>query len=293
MKNKCVRRLKTRCVEEDIRGYEQHKRFLGIRERSISENSERIRKVLKLTDKHIYKWSNRDALYIYYRIYKIPVNASKNKLLRGIDGKEIVDIGEKYKLRTISDETAKKYIQSIKSFTNWLVQSNRINKNPFIGLIPKRTKVKKELKRHKYDQSQINKIFSDELFFNEDFFNSHKYWIPILAIELGMRQNEIAQLYKRDITLVDDIWCLSINDDSDDKSVKNEYSVRLIPLTKNIIRLGFISFISNKNDRLFTELNYGRAGYATSVTKWYSYKSNKWGFGKKTYVSFVQALLYR
>jgi len=55
----------------------------------------------------------------------------------------------------------------------------------------------------------------------------------------GMRMNEICQLYKEDIKKIDNIWCFDINRDRD-KSIKNDDSIRIIPIHQSVIDSGFI-----------------------------------------------------
>ncbi|MNL11593.1 site-specific tyrosine recombinase XerD [compost metagenome] len=60
--------------------------------------------------------------------------------------------------------------------------------------------------------------------------NSWERWgLSLLAIT-GARVGEIAYLTKKDIKQVDGLWCIDINEDGPDKSIKNKHSNRLVPL---------------------------------------------------------------
>jgi integrase len=55
-------------------------------------------------------------------------------------------------------------------------------------------------------------------------------WILRLLAYHGARANEIAQLRKEDVTTIDGVDVLMIHDASDGQSVKNDWSVRNVPL---------------------------------------------------------------
>lgn len=56
-----------------------------------------------------------------------------------------------------------------------------------------------------------------------------RWGLSLLAIT-GARVGEIAYLTKKDIKQVDGLWCIHINEDGPDKSIKNKHSDRTIPL---------------------------------------------------------------
>lgn len=97
--------------------------------------------------------------------------------------------------------------------------------------------------------------------------------MPVIALYTGARLNEICQLYKRDIIKKQNIWCFSFLDDSDDKSIKNEPSKRIIPIPNALVELKFLEFIKKipKGERLFSELRfYEQGGYGRDFSKWFS-----------------------
>ena len=91
--------------------------------------------------------------------------------------------------------------------------------------------------------------------------------------------NEIAQLYTKDIRLIDGVYCIDINKKSPDKRLKNKSSARVIPVHKELVSLGFISYVKRqeklKEVRLWTELSLGLEGYGTNFRKWYGVYNRK------------------
>ena len=108
-----------------------------------------------------------------------------------------------------------------------------------------------------------------------------RFWIPIIGLYHGLRQNEICSLYVRDVYQDSDgIYVIDINDDGVNKSVKNKSSIRVIPVHPFVLDvLQFRKYIEGRNgkaspdDLLFPNLTYTKAqGYAKNMSVWF----NKW-----------------
>lgn len=89
-------------------------------------------------------------------------------------------------------------------------------------------------------------------------YDAH-YWLPLIAVYHGLRQEEIAKLTARDIKKVFGIWCIDINEDNG--GVKTENSVRLVPIHNKLIDLGFLNyaevFRGKADDHLWPTLKRG------------------------------------
>ncbi|CAE6916169.1 DNA integration [Vibrio sp. B1ASS3] len=97
-----------------------------------------------------------------------------------------------------------------------------------------------------------------------------KYYLPRIAALTGCRLNEIAQLRVCDVQLGDEPT-LSINDDHDDKKLKNSSSKRVLPVTIPLLNLlSELTTDKGKNEHLFT-LSYSKQnGYAGKPSKYFS-----------------------
>ena len=88
----------------------------------------------------------------------------------------------------------------------------------------------------------------------------------------GARLNELCQLHVTDIRRLSNIWVISIRD-GDDRRVKNDTSIRDVPIHSKLIELGFLNFVSAQKKagevRLFSELRSHRDGYGGSASKWF------------------------
>lgn len=91
-------------------------------------------------------------------------------------------------------------------------------------------------------------------------FQPFHYWLPLLGLCTGARINELAQLHLDDVGQDGDVWYIDINRKTEDKSLKNEWSARKVPLHSRLIELGFVEWCAALREagykRLFPELSW-------------------------------------
>ncbi|WP_101959942.1 site-specific integrase [Vibrio harveyi] len=97
-----------------------------------------------------------------------------------------------------------------------------------------------------------------------------KYYLPRIAALTGCRLNEIAQLRVSDVQLGDEPT-LSINDDHDDKKLKNSSSKRVLPVTTPLLNLlSELTAGKGKNEHLFSLPYSEQNGYTGKPSKYFS-----------------------
>ncbi|HBC3989385.1 TPA: site-specific integrase [Vibrio parahaemolyticus] len=97
-----------------------------------------------------------------------------------------------------------------------------------------------------------------------------KYYLPRIAAITGCRLNEIAQLRVCDVQLGDEPT-LSINDDHDDKKLKNSSSKRVLPITIPLLNLlNELKAGKGQNEHLFNLPYSKQNGYAGKPSKYFS-----------------------
>jgi len=81
----------------------------------------------------------------------------------------------------------------------------------------------------------------------------HRYWAPLLALFSGCRRGEVCQLLTSDIVQREGVWCMSINEsldpeeeDTPDKTLKNEFSTRDVPIHPELHKLGFLTYVEGR-----------------------------------------------
>lgn len=122
-----------------------------------------------------------------------------------------------------------------------------ITRNPWQGLSidSKTTK-----KRRPWKPDELQRLFSLPLFTAYELPTLAKagkdaaYWVPLLGLFTGARIGELCQLQVEDIDTTAAL--LHIKDDADGQQLKTENAARTLPVHSELIRLGFLEFVSNR-----------------------------------------------
>jgi len=91
-----------------------------------------------------------------------------------------------------------------------------------------------------------------------------------------MREQEILQLYKEDIYDKDGIWVFDLNTSHEDKRLKTQQSKRLVPIHAELISLGLLDLLKQKqangaSPRFFEDARLASDGtYSSTFSKWFS-----------------------
>jgi len=129
-------------------------------------------------------------------------------------------------------------------------------------------------KRKDFNTDDLNALFSGPIYTKGDRpkagFGEAAYWLPLIALFMGARREEIGQLRVGDVKRVpyideddkrQEVWCIEITDTPDDDAlpnqVKNESSNRVVPLHPKLIELGFVDYVTklpNQVGRVFPDL---------------------------------------
>lgn len=115
----------------------------------------------------------------------------------------------------------------------------------------------------------------------DDPAEHHKFWLPHLGLFTGARVNELCQLHPEHDILQDresKIWYLRITGEGEEvegvrKSVKTAASERLVPLHSELVRLGFLDFVTrqvkSKQKLLFNPFRPSRGKASGEAEKWF------------------------
>lgn len=111
-----------------------------------------------------------------------------------------------------------------------------------------------------YSDDELAQIFNHENLLALE--QPADFWLPLLGLHTGARISELTQLLLTDIKMVDGIWAIDINEETQAKrtsvrstakvskpreelakSLKNSASVRKIPLHPTLIKIGFLDYV--------------------------------------------------
>ena len=221
-------------------------------------------------------------------LQRSPSNA--RKIYPSLNPVEMVEAAERDGARLLSTTTQNNYLQSLSSLFNFAIQElDYAGSNPFKGKgSAKKTKLNKRSQRLPFSQEQLITLFSSPLFKGCQTLaschkagrmiptRSHKYWMPLIGLYSGMREQEILQLYVEDVRQYDNTWVFDLNLNHPDKRLKTIQSKRLVPLHEDLIYLGFLSFLESRTKedakgRLFSDAPMAVDGtYSSTFSKWFS-----------------------
>lgn len=269
--------------EKFFKRFARMKRNLkGVSENRLVNNHMVIQLMFLLMGKeHIEEITSQDCRKLCQNIYR--VRRRWHERIKGnYDLSHILSDNPK---QTISKRTVRAHLVTFKEFMRYAVKEEIIQ-NSLSDFIDMPIKFDNN-NRIPFTSADLRKIFNPLNYpdpHSRD--NQAKFWIPIIALYHGCRQNEICQLDVDDIVMEKEIPCISINANGEDKSIKNTSSKRIIPIHPKLIDMGFLSYVDyqrkNKHKKLFPELTRTKQnGYARVIQGWFGRYLDKVGIRDK------------
>lgn len=274
------------------------------RDKSWSENTKNesqsifdlIVKIIQ--DVPVSSIGNSQANDLKQTLLKLPKNMDKSPLYRSKTIEEIIGMKPK---DILSVRTVNKKLGLISSLFLFGKRHGYVKENYFEGLCLKETGKASE-RRDAFDNSDLEKLFSSPIFTGKKPDKLFQYWLPLLGLYTGARLEELCQLYLEDIRKEKDVWVFDINSKKDtslgnDKHLKNDHSVRLIPIHSKLIELGFLNYVESlrveKVERVFPGLSKTQNKYGHAPSKWFGTYRKKCGVNEesKVFHSFRHTVL--
>jgi integrase len=144
--------------------------------------------------------------------------------------------------KTLSVSRTNFYLDFVKAIFNLEMKTTRILKvNPAEGLNLK-DKRKRQDQRSAFDLNDLEMMFiKSREYGNNRHPHDYTFWLPLLGLFTGAREEELAQLRTWDIIEHKGISCIDINENDEQKSVKTTEQ-RLIPVHPFLLELGFVRY---------------------------------------------------
>ena len=260
------------------------------RKETIGETEQTYEDVKELIgDKPIGEYTNLDGRNFRTAIISLPKNRKKMKQYRDFNLLQLLemDVPEEDRL---SVDTQTKLISRMTSLWNFLIDEypEYVSHNVFKKKSVTVTSRKAKDKRESFTDDDIKTIFHHKNFLPAVFEGHGRqtikypyYFVPILAVLMGARLEEICQMRVADIMKVDGIWVYRIREEGkyneEETRVKNPYSERDIPLHPELIdTLKFIQYVKHikklGHERVFWELPKRGTVYSKNVGKFFNEK---------------------
>lgn len=162
-----------------------------------------------------------------------------------------VEFREKIEQEKNSPLTVDNYTKSIKQFFDYAIQVHKYHfENPFANLhLVKKSQVAKVTESYlPFTADEIKKLFDFEPYC-ERFTKPDYFYSPIIALTMGLRLEEAAQLRVSDIYQINGIWVIDINDDGDDKDLKTDAAKRILPLSRHVLKTDLLEYHAYVKER--------------------------------------------
>ena len=260
------------------------------RKETIGETEQTYEDVKELIgDKPIGEYTNLDGRNFRTAIISLPKNRKKMKQYRDFNLLQLLEIDVPEEDR-LSVDTQTKLISRMTSLWNFLIDEypEYVSHNVFKKKSVTVTSRKAKDKRESFTDDDIKTIFHHKNFLPAVFEGHGRqtikypyYFVPILAVLMGARLEEICQMRVADIMKVDGIWVYRIREEGkyneEETRVKNPYSERDIPLHPELIdTLKFVQYVKHikklGHERVFWELPKRGTVYSKNVGKFFNEK---------------------
>jgi hypothetical protein len=159
----------------------------------------------------------RDALE------RLPARVGSTMKYRGKGLSEILAMGDPPGL---GDGQVNTYVQrNVGGLFNWAIRMDYVERNPAVGMT---RKVKRDLRelREPFTDADLAATFSADFADLRDGSRPEDYWLPLLQLHTGARNEEVAQLATKDVEDVDGVPCIQIRADQPWQKLKTPGSRR-------------------------------------------------------------------
>lgn len=144
-------------------------------------------------------------------------------------------------------ENARKYRQELSTFFSWCVSIHQCSIiNPLAD--PKNLKYLYNFSERRIARTKFSKeIASNIITYCKNNLNEVKNWGVLIMAYHGMRNSEVLGLTKKSVVVDEDTGVVSLNITEG----KTKNATRKVPVHKELLKLGFMEFVNNSDNRLF------------------------------------------
>lgn len=205
-----------------------------------------------LGDKPVGDVTKDDVRRLGLDIAKLPANMTQRyrglsvfEVLTKTDGDESV--------ARLEPRSVNKHYQHVRSLFAWAVEHDHIGQSP-ATILRDVEEGRAQDARKVFDDADIRALFAQ---ISVKAKEPYGLWVPRIMAYTGCRMGEAAQLRKVDVRQVQGTWVFDFNLETlqkDKKNIKNDGSVRQVPIHPRLIELGLLDFVySVEEEFLFPE----------------------------------------
>jgi integrase len=240
-------------------------------------------------DKPLAAYTRRDVGLFRDRIQRLPNDYGKHPRYRDLSVDAILAahaaLPARSKTAVITQRTVKRHFSALSALWSAAVPKGEAEDNIFSGFrFPGAKKATEQ--RDMWEKEELARLFATPIWRGCEsqvrrtkpgnlVLRDEKYWLPLIAVFSGLRQEEICQLHVEDVRHAEGVLYFDINN-RPPRKLKNASAIRQVPLHAELIQLGLPEFVEAQrrvgHARLFPDLMPGgadgRLGHA--FTKWFT-----------------------
>lgn len=232
-------------------------------------------------------YTRKDAATFKDVLQRLPSDYGKASQYLGKTPDEIlaVDAESGSKSPRLAIKTVKRHLSALSSLWDEIIPQGEAANRIFSGFKFSRQKRAQD-QRAMWSPDDLARLFKTPIWTGcksagrrtlpgSMIIRDEKFWIPLIAVFSGARQEEICQLHIEDVQQQAEIWVFDINA-KPPRQLKNKSAVRVVPIHKELIRIGFLEYVEAQRkagrDRVFPNLEPGGADdrLGHGFTKWFT-----------------------
>ena len=236
-------------------------------------------------DRPLAGYVREDAVRFKNLLSDLPAVYGKAPKYRGMQAKEVVlaslDSGEP----RLSARTVQRHLSALASLWGDQIEAGEVANNIFANFkLPSGKRPQDQ--RPMWSTDKLRELFDSPVWRGcrsaerrskpgLHVIRDERFWLPLIALFSGMRQEEICQLHLADIRQESGRWVFDVND-APPRQLKNRNGVRLVPIHNQLITLGLLDHAdevrSRGADRLFPTMSRGGADsrLGHNYSKWFT-----------------------
>jgi integrase len=238
-------------------------------------------------DRPLDRYGRQEANKVKSVLQDLPADYGKAALFRGVAAPDILAIDKQRNptFERLSPRTVKRHLSVLSAFWKWEAREGVQLTNVFQGFSFPSAKRANE-QREMWNTEDLRTLFASPVWMGSKsasrrteagthIIRDEKFWLPLIALFSGMRQEEICQLQVEDVRRVDNFWVFDLNP-RPPRKLKNKNAIRMVPVHPDLISIGFFEFVGAQkhsgHTALFPGLEPGGADerLGHSFSKWFA-----------------------
>lgn len=210
-------------------------------------------------DGDLMQIGRKEARAFKETLQDLPADYGKAALFRGLRTSEILSIDKQREgaFERLSTRTVKRHFSAASALWRWAIIEDIASENPFLGFaFPSVLRANEQ--RDMWLDEELERLFETPVWTGSHsagrrsmagdlIIKDERYWLPLIAVYSGLRQEEIAQLHLDDIRRVEEFWIFDINA-KPPRKLKNRNAVRKVPVHTQLIALGLMKLVSERKE---------------------------------------------